>query len=152
MPWQDLWPLPALILGLLAAVVLLWSMLLRERGRASRASKRRVHRAQQGEREAIDLLEAAGYRVIETQHRGRWWVEVDGEEQEVEVIADLLVERDGWRFIAEVKTGGLATDPTRPATRRQLLEYLLAFEPEGLLLVDMDAGVIHEVGFPGLEE
>lgn len=152
MPWQDLWPLPVFILGLLAVVVLLWSMLMQERGRASRASKRRVRRAQQGEREAVALLEADGYRVIEQQLRGRWWVEVDGCEHPVEVIADLLVERDGWRYIAEVKTGDLATDPTRPATRRQLLEYLLAFDPDGLLLVDMDQGTIHEVGFPGLEE
>jgi Holliday junction resolvase-like predicted endonuclease len=152
MPWQDLWPLPVLILGLLAVVVLLWSMLMQERGKASRASKRRVHRAQQGERQAVALLQAAGYRVLEQQLRGRWWIEVDGEQHPVDVIADLLVERDGWSYIAEVKTGELATDPTRPATRRQLLEYLLAFEPDGLLLVDMDQGTIHDIGFPGLEE
>jgi hypothetical protein len=77
---------------------------------------------------------------------------VDGEEHGVEVIADMLVERDGWRFIAEVKTGELAPDPLRPATRRQLLEYLLAFEPDGLLLVDMVQQTVHEIAFPGLEE
>jgi Holliday junction resolvase-like predicted endonuclease len=107
---------------------------------------------QQGERQAVALLESHGYRVIEAQLRGHWWIEVDGEEQRVEVIADLLVERDGHRWIAEVKTGDLATDPTRPATRRQLLEYLLAFEPDGLLLVDMDRESICEIGFPGLED
>ncbi len=149
---QDLWPLPVLILGLLAAVVLLWSMLVHERGKASRASKRRVRRAQRGEHDAIALLEDHGYTVLDEQLRGGWTVEVDGEDHRVEVIADLLVERDGWRFIAEVKTGELATDPLRPATRRQLLEYLLAFEPDGLLLVDMDAEEIVEVAFPGLEE
>jgi len=148
----ELWPLAVLVLGLLALVVALWAMLVRERGKASRASQRRVHRAQRGERDAVALLEAAGYHVLEEQLRGRWSVEVDGREHGVDVIADLLVERDGWRFIAEVKTGELATDPLRPATRRQLLEYLLAFEPDGLLLVDMDDETIQEIAFPGLEE
>ncbi len=149
---QGPWLMPVLVLGMPALVVLLWALLLRERGKASRASQRRVRRAQQGERQAIALLEDAGYRIIEEQLRGSWTVEVEGREHEVDVIADLLVERDGWRFIAEVKTGDLATDPLRPATRRQLLEYLLAFEPDGLLLVDMDAETIVEIAFPRLEE
>ena len=148
----ELWPLAVLVLGLVALVVALWAMLARERGKASRASQRRVRRAQRGERDAVALLEAAGYRVLDEQLRGRWSVEVDGREHGVEVIADLLVERDGWHFIAEVKTGDLATDPLHPATRRQLLEYLLAFEPDGLLLVDMDDKTIQEIAFPGLEE
>ena len=37
-----------------------------------------------------------------------------------------------------------------PATRRQLLEYLLAHEADGALLVDMDAEVVVHVEFPGL--
>ncbi len=144
------WPLLAAVLGLLALALLL--ALMRERGRASRASRQRVRRAQRGESDARALLEALGYTVIEEQLRGDWTVEVDGEDHRVEVIADLLVERDGWRFIAEVKTGDLAPDPLRPATRRQLLEYLLAFEPDGMLLVDMVHERVHEIAFPGLEE
>ena len=99
-----------------------------------------------------DLLEAHGYRILEEQARGRWAVEVDGEDHEVDLYADMIVERGGARFVAEIKTGDRAPDPLRPATRRQLLEYLLAFEPDGLLLVDMDAETIHTVAFPGLEE
>lgn len=149
---EALWPLPVLIIGLLALVVLLWSLLVRERGKASRASQARVRTAQRGEREAKVLLEAHGYRVLEEQARGSWTVELDGALHEVDLYADLIVERDGWRYLAEVKTGDLAPDPLRPATRRQLLEYLLAFEPDGLLLVDMASETIHEVAFPGLEE
>ena len=62
--------------------------------------------------------------------------------------ADLLVEarsRSGFlrgqRFVAEVKTGERAIDPTHPATRRQLMEYLHVFEVDGVLLVDREAGV-----------
>ena len=64
--------------------------------------------------------------------------------------ADLLVERDGRLYVADVKSGALATDPTLPATRRQLLEYLLAYEVDGALLVDMEARQIREVVFPAL--
>jgi Holliday junction resolvase-like predicted endonuclease len=142
----------SLAVVLLVLVLLLALLLLRERGRASRASRRRVRRAQDGEERARALLEEQGFRILAEQHRGRWCVEVDEGLHEVEVIADLIVERDGWRYVAEVKTGDLAPDPLRPATRRQLLEYLMAFEPDGLLLVDMDRGCIHEVGFPALEE
>jgi hypothetical protein len=64
------------------------------------------------------------------------------------VRADLLVQRDGALFVAEVKTGSRAPDPSFPATRRQLLEYLMVFEPDGLLLVDMEREAVMEVEFP----
>ena len=78
------------------------------------------------------------------------WVN-DGEEVEVAVRADLWVGRGSRRFVAEVKTGSMAPDPTRSATRRQLLEYLLVFEPDGLLLVDVEEGLIHEIDFPQIK-
>ncbi len=149
---EQLWPLPILVLGLLALVAVLYGALLRERGRASRASRARVRRAQRGERDARVLLEDRGFVVLEEQARGSWTVRVDGEEHRVDLYADMLVRRDGLTYLAEVKTGALAPDPTRPSTRRQLLEYLLAFQPHGLLLVDVEAGQILDVGFPGVEE
>lgn len=94
------------------------------------------------------MLESEGYAIVDRQVRCLWWMEVDGEEEEVELRADLLVEKDGERFIAEVKTGTHAPNPTFPPTRRQLLEYRLAFDPYRLLLVDADAGEIREVCFP----
>jgi hypothetical protein len=35
-----------------------------------------------------------------------------------------------------------------PPTRRQLLEYWFVFEPDGLLLVDVEAGVVSAIVFP----
>ena len=75
---------------------------------------------------------------------------VDGEPVDVRVRADLLVARDGLRYVAEVKTGGQAPDPTYPPTRRQLLEYMLVFEPDGLLLVNPDEGTITEAEYEKL--
>lgn len=123
--------------------------------RWSRASRARVARAAWGEEEAEALLEDAGFRVLDRQVRAIGWVEIDGEEHEFEVRADLLVEaRDapGWpvgaRLVAEVKTGDRAPDPAHPATRRQLLEYQRVFQPDGLLLVDVEGAAVISVGFP----
>lgn len=104
-----------------------------------------------GEADAEALLEEAGYEILEVQAPGSWGMEVDGEPVEVAVRADFLVSRDGATYVAEVKTGRLAPDPRHPATRRQLLEYAFAFQPDGLLLIDVEEGAIIEVRFPDLE-
>ena len=106
--------------------------------------------ARRAETEAERLLEAAGYEIVERQLTHRWDLEIDRQPREVTSRADLLLERDGRFYVADVKTGGKAPDPGQPATRRQLLEYLLAFEADGALVVDMEARALHEVAFPGL--
>ena len=50
--------------------------------------------------------------------------------------------------MAEVKTGRLAPRLETSATRRQLLEYRVAFDVDGVLLVDVDAGRVHSLEFP----
>ena len=72
----------------------------------------------------------------------------DGAAQTVDVRADLIVTRGGRRFVAEVKTGELAPRLATVATRRQLLEYAHAFDVDGVLLVDPEAGRVAEVTFP----
>jgi len=136
------------IAALLATALLLWVRLRWNAGRGHRRAVARAARAGAGESEAEWMLESEGYTIVDRQVRCIWWMEVDGVEEEVELRADLLVEKDGERFIAEVKTGINAPNPTFPPTRRQLLEYRLAFDPYRLLLVDADAGEIREVCFP----
>lgn len=73
---------------------------------------------------------------------------VDGERLEYEVRADLLVSR-WWRtYVVEVKTGKVAPNPRKGATRRQLREYAALYDVDGLLLADMSAGELHEIRFP----
>jgi hypothetical protein len=48
---------------------------------------------------------------------------------------------------AEVKTGA-AADVASRATRRQLVEYALAYHSPEVLLVDADAGTVATVGIP----
>ncbi len=139
----ELWIIVALCIG----IAWLWLKLRRLVRRGHRRAVARAQRAGAGERHAERVLEDAGFEILDRQVRCIWWMEVDGEEEEFEIRADLLVERDGERFIAEVKTGEKATDPLFPPTRRQLLEYRLAFDPHRVLLVDAEAEEIMEVSF-----
>jgi hypothetical protein len=56
------------------------------------------------------------------------------------------------RLVAEVKSGKIAASLACAATRRQLLEYRLAYDVDGVMLVDMAAGRVHEVRFPRLDD
>ena len=151
------WPLDqrSLLLGLLAfatalGVVQSVRLWLREsKGRRSAARARRVGRA--GERDARRLLERARYRIDAEQPTARIAYLVDGEPREAPLRPDFLVSRRGLRYVADAKKGADAVRIERRATRRQLLEYALAFpEMDGVLLVDAEAGRIHEIVFPGL--
>ena len=143
--------LTTILLLLFAVLALLASIgWMRAVGRIRRGNARRQRVASEGERAAVGVLQAQGYQVVDRQVTGRWSLWVDGHDLPVHSRADLLVARGGRRFVAEIKTGDLAVDPTRPATRRQLLEYLLAFDVAGVLLVDMVQGTVHEVRFPDL--
>ncbi len=120
---------------------------------ARRRTRRRmaVHRAlgRAGEERALDLLREAGYRVLDTQVRGRGRIRVDGRPVTFEVRADALVRRWFRRYVAEFKGGAEAASPANRATRRQLLEYARVFGVRGILLVDAAAGRIRRVEFPG---
>ncbi len=143
MSWQGM--VIAALLVAVAVLLWLWWRAVRRTGRENRA---RQVIASAGEAAAERLLARDGYRVVDRQVSRVWTLEVDGESWEVLCRADLLVEdADGARFVAEVKTGRLAPEPTRPATRRQLLEYWLVFPVDGVLLVDMAAGRVRAVRF-----
>ena len=133
------------LLGALAAQACArWSARLR--GRAHNT------RGQRGERAAEALLAAHGFRLIARQIATSYAVEVDGEAVEVPLHADFLVARGRERLVAEVKTGRRAPRFQHAETRRQLLEYQLAFGVGSVLLVDVEAGELREVRFPLLDQ
>jgi hypothetical protein len=134
----------AVVVALVVLLLLAW---WRSATRMSRGNRRRQRAAQRGELAAESLLLAAGYRVVDRQVTARWWLHIDGVAKEVSCRADLLVRRRGRDFVAEVKTGSRAPNPALPATRRQLLEYTIAFPGHGLLVVDMEQRQIREVVF-----
>ena len=138
--------LVAVALGgaLIALVIARWLRAWRGSWRA----QRRAGRAVAGEEDAAVMLRRAGFRIVARQARTWWAPLVDGEPHELELRADYLVEAKGELLVAEVKTGEEAPQLATAATRRQLLEYHVAFEVDGVLLVCPELGAIHRVEFP----
>jgi hypothetical protein len=119
-----------------------WLLRLRLRLRAGRALE--------AEAWAARLLAEAGYAVVGSQVKRVYDLWVDGERMSIALRADYVVERRGLFFVAEVKSGQLAPSLETASTRRQLLEYRMAFAVDGVLLVDGEAGRVHAVVFPSM--
>jgi hypothetical protein len=100
------------------------------------------------ERRSARLLEDCGYDVLASQVETSYELLVNGKPSDVTLRADYLVIREGRQFVAEVKSGKVAPRIDTAATRRQLLEYLVAFQADGVLLVDGETRQVHEVTFP----
>ena len=141
-------------IAILSLFVGAWLALRIARGWRSWRGRRTQRRGAGAESRAWKLLERAGYRVIQTQVPGTMRLRVDGEPRTFPVCADALVRGPGRRsrreWIVEVKTGATARVSSR-STRRQLIEYALCFDVEGVLLVDPDAGTIVQVQWVGAE-
>jgi hypothetical protein len=135
------------VIAIVAAVVALWLAARLRAWRGSWRAKARAARAGQGEDAAVALLEDAGYVIVERQARVTWAPLVDGVPVMMELRADYLVEAKGELLVAEVKTGDEAPNVTTAATRRQLLEYHIAFGADGVLLVCPERGAIHRIVF-----
>lgn len=135
------------VVGLLGLGLVCW----RASQRWALASRRRVQRtAQKAEDSAQALLRAAGYRVVGVQVTRPWPVRLGERTAVVNLVADLLVEKGGRRYVAEVKSGELGTSIRHGPTRRQILEYSLAFGSEAVLLVDARRRRFVPVGFPNV--
>lgn len=144
----EVWALVALAAMAFAAIVVVfaaartWMRRARMRARSSRAMS--------GERGAVAILRAHGYAIVGAQVAAEYPVEVDGETFFIGLRADYIVSKAGARYVAEVKTGAVAPRIDTAATRRQILEYDVAFGVDGVLLVDAEEKRVHEIAFPTL--
>jgi hypothetical protein len=114
------------------------------------ARRQIIGKASRGRRiedKAGDVLAGLGYAVI-TQHPSvpYTWT-LDGEPMVVKATPDWLVKKDGKTYLVEVKTGAQA-NPKSAKTRRQMLEYYLYGNVDGVLYFDGDTGVLQSVSFP----
>lgn len=132
------------ILGLLLGGLLLL-FILRYVGHYKR--RKYSIRAKRGETEAIKLLEEHGYTIIGVQEKRTVITRINGTPKTNHITVDIMAKKQGRVYIAEVKTGKKASRPLLAGIRRQLLEYYLAFEPYGILLVDMEKKALHEISF-----
>ena len=135
--------------ALLVCLLLAAAWITHRLGRAARNRqiRRRSERGRRAHQDARRVLEARGLRVegAEVPVRGTVWL--DGAPREFVLHLDYVV-RDGERTLAvEVKSGDRAGSPHTGATRRQLLEYALLADVDGVLHLDMERGVLTEVDF-----
>ena len=133
----------AIVLALGQAVAAAWT----RRARRARILAR-VVRAGEGEAGAVAMLEDLGFEILGAQVAAEYPVRVDDEITLIQVRADFVVRKDGASYVVEVKTGAVAPRIATTATRRQLLEYRVAFDVDGVLLLDAEAGRLHAVTFP----
>ena len=147
MPANVAWPVLAIVALAGALVALVLARLFR-RWRGSWRARRRAARSLAGEDAAAVMLRRAGFRIVAVQARTWWTPLIDGEPHDTELRADYLVEARGELLVAEVKTGLVAPKLSTAATRRQLLEYHVAFAANGVLLVCPELGAIHRIEFP----
>jgi hypothetical protein len=132
-----------LIVGLVAGLLVAWAAARWRRWRGYRRSLR----GRRLEAAAPAALTRAGYRVIAHGPTATYPLSIDGEPRTMRLEGDYLVARGRRRYVVEVKSGQGA-DPARRGTRRQLLEYSLGFEVDGVLLFDAERGRLHHVEFP----
>ncbi len=120
------------------------------RWRATRRIARTRRLGRRAEKQALRLLRASGYRIVDSQPTATVRVEVNGRARSFQVRGDLLVRRRKKLYLAEIKGGAEVSSVAHRATRRQLLEYACAFEVDGVLLVDMHRREVRAVTFPQL--
>lgn len=137
-----------MIVGAAAMLLVLAVVLAIRRRVRSRRARRRARIAVAAETAAERLLVRHGYAILDRQVRLIWTPLLDGEPVPTELRLDLLVAKAGEVLAAEVKSGTEAPRLETAATRRQLLEYRVAFAVDGVLLVEPAAGSIRRVDFP----
>lgn len=107
---------------------------------------RRFKRGAVAEKNAVKFLRHHGYKILAAQLEETITVYVDGQPQKSKVRADFLVKRGWKKYIVEVKSGQQGTVKL-PNVRRQLLEYKLVYQPDGVLLLDMEHRNLQEIRF-----
>ena len=131
---------------ILFAVLVLWV----RRALEVRRMRRRFRRGRAGQEKARDYLQARGFEVLAEEHMAQAHVEVDGELLPYQLRVDFIVGKGRLTYAVEVKTGKQAPDPMHRATRRQLLEYCMGLDVDGLYLLDMESPRLLRIRFPGL--
>lgn len=116
-----------------------------------RTLTRRIQKAKKSEYKAIQFIESQGFEVLDIQKDRTYTLFIDDKPHDVTVRADMIVRKGNKIYVAEVKTGEKVTSPKYRETRRQLLEYFFVYQPNGLLLIDMEKRKIKTVVYSFLK-
>ena len=109
--------------------------------------KKRFSKSRQAEKEAEKILRKNGYAVIDAQKSKPLLLTIGDKIHRYLVRIDYLARKKGKIYVVEVKSGEKIPYITNRETRRQMLEYYLAYQPSGILLLNMKNKSISEVKF-----
>jgi Holliday junction resolvase-like predicted endonuclease len=115
--------------------------------------RKRFKRGLKLEQKAAKFLTSRGFTIIGEQVEYQHTYLINGEENSSKISIDYLVEKNSKVFVVEVKSGKSAISIKNRSTRRQLLEYAVTIECDGLYLLDMENKELQliEFKFPNSE-
>ncbi|UAM99113.1 hypothetical protein K8354_04620 [Polaribacter litorisediminis] len=138
-----------LIIGILLFFIVKFK--LSERSK-KRARKKRFERGLKLETAAEDFLRKKGFNILSSQEIYFHNYLVNGHKKQNKLIVDYITEKSGKKYIIEVKSGKKAISLDDKNSRRQLLEYDLVIENDGVILLDMENENLQFVNFQSKEE
>jgi len=109
--------------------------------------KKRFSKSRLAEKEAEKLLKNKGYTIIEIQQSKPLQISIGDKTHRYLIRIDYLVRKNRKIYVVEVKSGEKNPYITNRETRRQMLEYYLAYQPYGIILLNMKNKSISEVKF-----
>lgn len=118
----------------------------------SKARKKRFERGLKLETEAENFLRKKGYNIINNQAIYYHNYKVNGNKKQNKLIVDYIAEKEGKTYIIEVKSGKKAISLDDKNSRRQLLEYDVVIDNDGVILLDMENKRVQLVNFQSKAE
>jgi len=109
--------------------------------------KQRFYKSRQAEKDAEKILRKNGYTIIDVQKSKPLLITIGDKIHRYLVRIDYLARKRGKIYVVEVKSGEKIPYITNRETRRQMLEYYLAYQPSGIILLNMKTKTISEVKF-----
>jgi len=109
--------------------------------------RKRFSKSRKAEKDAEKILKKNGYAIIDAQKSKPLLITIGDKMHRYLVRIDYLARKKGKVYVVEVKSGEKIPYITNRETRRQMLEYYLAYQPSGILLLNMKNKSISEVKF-----
>ena len=138
-----------IIIGILLVITLKYKI---EQFNKKRKQKKRFSRGVILENRARGFLRDKGYSIVSEQEICYHRYKVNGKNFESKIILDYVVQKNGKKYIVEVKSGKSAISVKDKNSRRQLLEYDFVIENDGIFLLDMENRVMNLVKFYSKED
>ena len=102
--------------------------------------------AKKSEKKAIILLKKHNFDIIDEQFKVNHYLYENDKIKCFSFRPDLLVQKNGVEYFAEVKSGQ-ASYIENINTRRQLLEYFIYSKKKSIILVDTENSIVKKIDF-----